>query len=133
MIKKEFSEIFSKLKKIKIPKNYDLIVAIGNGGIIPALLIRNKIVIPVEIIWINFREDITNTAIRQQPKLLAKVNFDYRGKKILLVDDVANSGKTLALAKKKLSGAKHIDTFVINGKADFNLYNEPCFKFPWKA
>ena len=131
MKKKSFKEIFIKLEKIKIPNKYDLIVAVGNGGIIPALMLKTKISAPLEIIWINFRENITNLAIRHQPKMMSKINFNFAGKRILLVDDVLNTGKTIALAKKKLAGVKQIDVFVINGEADYNLYKENCFKFPW--
>ncbi|NCB27269.1 MAG: phosphoribosyltransferase, partial [Bacteroidia bacterium] len=28
-------------------------------------------------------------------------------------------------------GAKQIKTFAVNGKADYSLYDETCFKFPW--
>lgn len=55
-------------------------------------------------------------------------------KRILLVDDVSVSGKTLQTAKELLSG--HIvTTFTLKGKADLVLFPEigDCVKWPWKS
>ena len=30
-----------------------------------------------------------------------------------------------------LKDAALIKTFAVNGDADYELYNEPCFRFPW--
>jgi len=41
------------------------------------------------------------------------------------------SGTTLTYAMELLKGAKSIKTFAVNGKADYSLYDEACFLFPW--
>jgi xanthine phosphoribosyltransferase len=65
------------------------------------------------------------------PQLLSPINFDYKNKTILLVEDRIKTGATLQFAKLLLHGAKEIKTFAVNGKADYSLYNEACFRFPW--
>ena len=54
-----------------------------------------------------------------------------KDKKILLVDTVSRTGKTLKKAKQLLKGNK-IKTFVINGKADYQIINKKeCVLMPW--
>jgi len=65
------------------------------------------------------------------PQLVCPINFDYVDKKILLVDDRIKTGSTIIFAKQLLNEAKLIKTFVVNGNADYALYNETCFRFPW--
>ena len=66
-----------------------------------------------------------------QPKLLAPIDFDFRDKRILLVDDRIKTGSTIKLAKELMQEARMIKTFAVNGNADYALFDEACFKFPW--
>jgi uncharacterized protein len=125
-----YEDFFSLLDKVKFPK-FDLLVAIGSGGIIPAGFIQQRLNIPMKIIWINYRDE-KNTPRHDDAKLLEEEKFNIKNKKILIIDDVSRTGKTLAKAKEFLSGNK-ISTFVINGKADYNLFDcEECILMPWK-
>jgi len=124
-----FKKFISSLNKIKFGK-FDLIIAIGQGGIMPASFIQNRLKIPMEILWINFR-DKNNKPIQKEP-IITKNIKKIKNKRILLVDDVSRSGKTLAKAKEVLKGNK-IKTFVVNGKADYNIIDsKECMKMPWK-
>jgi len=122
----EIKQAISKLNLLEI----DFVVAIGRGGIIPGAIIANKEKKNLEILWIKYRDD-NNIIIYKEPKILKKTNFSFHGKNILIVDDVARTGKTLMLVKEYLKGAKSIKTLVVNGDADFSLFNEECFKMPW--
>lgn len=130
MEEKNWKQIQDKLDKISFIEKFDLVVAIGRGGVIPGFLISKKIKKNLELLWLRFRNN-ENRIIFKLPKLMRELEFKFRGKKILLVDDVSKTGKTLKIALKHLKGAKIIKTFVINGNADYCLYNEECFKFPW--
>lgn len=126
------NQIIKKLQKIKFPK-FDLIVAIGKDGIIIASLLHHFLKIPVEVIWLNYRDE-NNKPIRKEPILIKPLNKNLKkikNKKILLVDAVSRTGKTLNKAKELLKGNK-IKTFVVNGKADYSLYNfKECIEWPW--
>jgi len=132
MKKLTLTQIIKKINKIKFPK-FDLIVAIGKDGVMPASLLHHFLKIPVEVIWLNYR-DKNNKPIRKEPTLIKPLNNklkNLKNKKILLVDTVSRTGKTLEKAKEVLKGNK-IKTFVINGKADYSLYNfKECIKWSW--
>ncbi|MDD4333379.1 MAG: phosphoribosyltransferase [Patescibacteria group bacterium] len=127
---KKWEEVINKIKNFKFEDEFDLVVAIGRGGVVPGYLISRKLGIDLEIIWIKFRDD-ANNIIFSEPQIARTTAVDFKNKKILLVDDVAKTGKTLEIARKYLVGAEFIKTFVINGQADYFLYNEKCFQFPW--
>ena len=126
------NQIITKIRKIKFQK-FDLIVAIGRDGIMPASLLRHFLGLPAYVIWINYRNK-QNKPIRKIPILIKPLNKHLkklRNKRILLVDTVSRTGKTLNKAKQLLKGNK-IKTFVINGNADYSLYNfKECIKWPW--
>ena len=70
-----------------------------------------------------------------KPRLLRKPGFSFKGKKILVVDDVCNSGKTIEKAKNALRGAKvkALAVNCMNKKADLRLFSyRACVSFPWK-
>ena len=126
-----FDELVTSLRKIKF-EEFDLIVAIGKGGTVLGGLIQHILDIPMEILWINFRDE-ENEIQYQEPMLLKenKVLKEIKDKRILLVDDVSRTGSTLRKAKDILKG-NSIKTFVFNGKADYSIMNsEECVMLPW--
>lgn len=127
---KNWNEVMQRFKEIRFDESFDLIVAIANGGIIPAALLNQQLDIEIQLLKIRLR-DASQQPMFEAPRLLAPVDFDYEGKTILLVDDRVKTGSTFQLALRLLQGAKKIKTFAVNGKADYALYNESCFKFPW--
>ena len=73
--------------------------------------------------------------IHDEPLLDGADLFSIRGKKVLIVDDVSNSGKTLAAVKRLAlsAGAAEARTFVYAGKADYSCRPfEACLAFPWE-
>jgi len=127
---KTWAEIETAIQDFHFSEQFDLIVAIANGGIIPAALINQRMLIPIELIKLSFR-DPTQKPMFDAPKLVAPLTFDPAGKNILLVEDRVKTGATLELAKSILSSAKLVKTFAVNGKADYALFDEACFRFPW--
>ncbi len=130
MREKSFEEILERFRTIPIGERFDMIVAVANGGIVPAGILNQRLGVEVNLIRINLRDE------RQQPRydapqLLAPIDFDFAGKRILLVDDRIKSGSTIRLAKELLEEAAVVRTFAVNGTADYALYDEDCFRFPW--
>ena len=127
---RNFSEVMERFATIEIDETFDLIVAIANGGIVPAAIINQRLNIEFQTIKINLRDEFQQPKY-DSPKLLQPVNFDFLGKRILLVDDRIKTGSTIKLANEILKEAAVIKTFAVNGNADYALFNESCFKFPW--
>lgn len=127
---KSFDEVLAKFQAIQFDESFDMIVAIANGGIIPASILNQKLNIDFQILKINLR-DKNHQAIHAKPVLLSAVDFDVQGKRILLVDDRNKTGATIEYAKELMKDAALVKTFAVNGKADYALYDETCFKFPW--
>lgn len=119
-----------RFRSVSFNESYDMIVAIANGGIIPAAILNQSLGIDIQLLKINLR-DKQQQAIYDSPKLIAPIDFHFKNKTILLVEDRVKTGASLNFAKSLLNEARLIKTFAVNGEADYSLYNETCFKFPW--
>jgi uncharacterized protein len=127
---KSWEEVACRIQSMKFNESFDMIIAIANGGIIPAALLNQKLQLPIQLLKVSFR-DAKQQPIYDSPRLVAYFPFDLRGKKVLLVEDRVKTGATLEYAKELLKEAALVKTFAVNGEADYALYNEPCFNFPW--
>ncbi|MDD2476307.1 MAG: phosphoribosyltransferase [Dysgonamonadaceae bacterium] len=127
---KSFEEVLQKFKEIEFEENFDMIVAIANGGVIPAAIINQRLNVEFNLLKINLRDPFQKPKF-DSPKLLEPINFDFKNKTILLVEDRIKTGATVKLALDLLQEASIIRTFAVNGEADYSLYNESCFRFPW--
>jgi hypoxanthine phosphoribosyltransferase len=89
----------------------EVIVAILRGGYIVAKLVGDYLAIDnISTVEIKFYRGIGEKG--ERPIVLSPITHDLRGKNILIVDDVSDSGRTLQVAIDvvKLHGAKHIKT-----------------------
>lgn len=128
---KTFEEIKERFASVQFDEKFDLIVAIANGGIIPAALLNQRLGIAIHLLYINWR-DAQQKPKYNAPLLIAPINFETKNKTILLVEDRVKTGTTIEFAKNLLGHeAGLVKTFAVNGPADYSLYNEACFKFPW--
>ena len=127
---KPFLEVLQRFTEIEFAEEFDMIVAVANGGLIPAAILNQRLNIEFNLLKINYRDAFQQPRF-DTPKLLEQINFDYKDRTILVVEDRVKTGASLAKAVELLSEAKLIKTFAVNGNADYCLYNESCFKFPW--
>lgn len=127
---KTFEEVLQKFREIEFRETFDVIVAIANGGIVPAAIINQKLDVEIKLLKINLRDPLQKPKY-DSPKLVSPIDFDFKDKTILLVEDRIKTGATVKFALELLNGAKQIKTFAVNGTADYSLYNEDCFRFPW--
>ena len=127
---KSWDEVKTKFNAIVFDETFDIIVAIANGGIVPAAIINQRLHLTIELLKINYR-DPDQKPLYPSPRLLTDFGFDVKDKKILLVEDRVKTGATLQYAKELLTDAAIVKTFAVNGKADYALYDEACFSFPW--
>lgn len=127
---KTFDEVMERFRSITFTDEFDIIVAIANGGIVPAAIINQRLQKEIHLLKINLRDENQKPKY-DEPQLMAPIDFDYKGKNILLVDDRIKTGSTIVFARELLKEANLIKTFAVNGNADYALYNETCFRFPW--
>jgi hypoxanthine phosphoribosyltransferase len=95
----------------------DIIVGVARGGTIPARILADLLEAPrLYSVQIEFYVGIAQTTL--EPALKESLTVPAAGKKILLVDDIADSGKSLkvAIAHIQEQGAKEIKTATIYRK-----------------
>jgi len=80
MNQKSFSEVMERFINIQIDEAFDIIVAIANGGIVPAGIINQRLNIDFQTIKINLR-DANQQPKFDQPQLLCPIDFDLKIKK----------------------------------------------------
>lgn len=132
MVPVSFIEISTRLRSMSLPET-DLVIGIGTGGIVPASLVAFHLGCELQIITLNYRDE-NNTPRYENPVILNMPEMpSLQDKRILLVDDVSVSGKTLNEALRHFEGLK-IKTLTMKGKADYVLFPEikDCVKWPWK-
>jgi len=129
MLDLSFNEISKRINKLVLT-NFDLVVGIADGGTVPASLVAYELGVDLKMIKITYRDN-NNKPIHNDPVILSQENII--DKKVLLVDDVSVSGKTLEAAMKILQG-NSITTLTLKGKADYVLFPEisECVNWPWK-
>jgi hypoxanthine phosphoribosyltransferase len=127
-----FTEISNRLRSMSLPDT-DLVIGIGSGGIVAASLVAFHLGCELQIITLNYRDE-SNTPRYENPVILNIPPMpSLKDKRILLVDDVSVSGKTLQEALLHFQGLS-VKTLVLKGKADYVLFPEikDCVKWPWK-
>ncbi len=125
-------EIMDRLQSFSFPE-VDLVVGITSGATFPAKKIADMLNLPIRYIQINFRLP-DNTPKYENPQLIKMDTIPSHYTRLLLVDDVSVSGKTLKCAVENLQNFT-VYTFVLKGKADYVLFPEinTCVDWPWKT
>src|SRR3989344_5605417 len=108
--------------------DFDLVIGVSRGGLIPAALIAAKLDKPLIAAYID----------RQNKVYLDKAKW-IKGKKVLLVDDICRTGLTLSLIKKSAekAGPGLLKTFTLFCltksalKPDYTTFIEADVKLPW--
>lgn len=131
MIPLSFKEIAERLKTIDFPP-INLVIGIGTGGVPAATMVAYHLNAELSVLTLNYRDEQNNPKY-DNPKVLSIPDWQLSGKRILLVDDVSVSGKTMNSALDLLQGY-NVKTCAMKGKADFVLFPEinGCVKWPWK-
>jgi len=93
----------------------DILIGIARGGWVPARLLSDKL--PHNHVASMRVEFYVEPGVTEKvPRLTQEPSVDLRAKKVLLVDDVSDTGHSLALAVRSLKGAKEIRTATLHFK-----------------
>ena len=95
----------------------DMIVGISRGGLVPARILSDILgVRELFTIRVSFYTGVGKTATA--PKIVQPLVERLEGKKILLVDDVSDTGRSLIVAKEHLRemGAKEVKVATLHFK-----------------
>jgi len=128
-------------KRIK----FDTVIALGRGGLIPGAALSYKLgILDLQNLGISTREDggeYIDTLVYQSPE---KIN---KGTKILVVDDINDSGRTFTAVKSILASKYSISSedvyfasLITRTGTEFNelntisgntVYSTSWLQFPW--
>ncbi len=92
-------------------RSFDVVLAILRGGYIVAKLVADALGIDaIATVEIKFYKGIGET--RERPIVVQPITMDIRDRRVLVVDDVADSGRTLQVATDlaMLRGAREVAT-----------------------
>jgi hypoxanthine phosphoribosyltransferase len=95
----------------------DVIVGISRGGWVPARVLCDLLGVPVLAnVGVAFYVGVDKRKVR--PKLIQSISTGVLGQRVLVVDEVADTGRSLKLAKQHIvqQGAKEVRTVTIYTK-----------------
>jgi hypoxanthine phosphoribosyltransferase len=104
-----YSMLLSQAEKIrKSSFKPDVIIAVSRGGWLPARVLADILETGLGSVGVEFYLGVAET--RKAPVLTQSVSVAVAGKKVLVVDDVADSGESLKLVKAHIvqQGAKEV-------------------------
>lgn len=96
----DVERLSEELAQMIIDSGYepDVVVAISRGGFDPARILCDQLGIRrLASVQVEFYSGVQDTA--EKPRIVYPLNADVRGKSVLLVDDVSDTGVSLEAAK----------------------------------
>jgi hypoxanthine phosphoribosyltransferase len=120
--------------------NVDLIVGIARGGLIPAVRMSHIMDnLLMRVMDVKFYTDVEKHT--ELPEITVPLNEPVKGKNVLIVDDVADTGKTLKVVREDIinKGASDVRIAVIAKKPqsivdpDYYIFQtDKWIIFPWE-
>jgi uncharacterized protein len=134
-VKVSFDELHASIPWKRLASfSPDIIVGVERGGIVLAALAAFRLGAELLTLRASLYDDSRPARALRPVPLVTCGQLCVRKKRVLLVDDVSNTGMTLAAVRSLLlsEGAAEVKTFVYAGKADFSCRPfERCLAFPW--
>ncbi|WP_048150998.1 phosphoribosyltransferase [Palaeococcus ferrophilus] len=126
----------------ELRKNFmpDVIVGIARGGLIPAVRLSHILGdVELKVTDVKFYRDIGER--REKPEIRIPLHGSLEGKKVAIVDDVSDTGKTLEVVidEVKKAGASEVKVVCLSMKPwtsvvpDFYVFRtDKWVVFPWE-
>uniref|UniRef100_UPI0026038C4B phosphoribosyltransferase n=1 Tax=Thermococcus sp. TaxID=35749 RepID=UPI0026038C4B len=118
----------------------DVIVGIARGGLIPAVRLSHVLGdVELKVIDVKFYKGIDDRM--EKPVVTIPLHGSLEGKKVVIVDDVSDTGKTLGVVidEVKKAGAKEVKVACLSMKPwtkvvpDFYVFRtDKWIVFPWE-
>ena len=102
-------DVLAKRLKVAHEKHpFDQVVAVAKGGLIVGTYVAYKLDLPLYVVYASSYEE------RQQKKLTTFVptHIPLRGKKVLLIDDVWDSGATMKALQQEMEQRQGQEPYV---------------------
>ena len=132
--------IWTLVDHVRKEYNVDIIVGIARGGLIPAVRMSHIMDnILMRVMDVKFYTDIERHT--EMPEITVPLTEPVQGKNVLIVDDVADTGKTLKVVKEDIiqKGARDVRIAVIAKKPksivdpDYYIFQtDKWIIFPWE-
>lgn len=115
-----------------------IILGIARGGLIPATVI--SFMLRRELYPVRLTRRLNDTVVRAQPTWLVRPPDKVRGRRVVIIDEIADSGRTIAMAADEVRqmGASHVRTAVLyahtwsDPRPDFvGLTSDALILNPW--
>ncbi len=108
----------------------DVLVGISKGGVVLTSLISDMLGVPTDLMQLShwgFGRSRDDVIIKYGPSI------DPRGLRVLLIDDVSDTGSTLSIARDLLVrlGAREVRTAVLDYKALSSKYVPDYYAYRW--
>lgn len=129
---KSFEEVMERFRAITFNGNFDLMVAIANGGIIPSAILNKKLNLDLQLLKINLR-DVNQIPKCDSPILLYPMpvftffeSYDFSGKRIIPFCSHGNGmlGETIANICKACPGADVREALSVTYGGGSSLQND---------
>ena len=119
-------------------KDYDGILAVANGGLPPAYYLAKALDLPIECVSVKSYEGTTSGVLSER-KIEGNEKHFLHPKRILLVDDIYDSGKTLSFLRQRYPEMDAAVLYIRWGKdlpqitfcAEV-LNHDSFLEFPWE-
>jgi hypoxanthine phosphoribosyltransferase len=102
----EYISFIVDLLEQRVCKDYDFIVGVGRGGLIPATMLAYKLKKKVVCFGINTYDDMVQT---DKYVIYQPIPVHTTKKKILVVDDICDTGNTVNIIRDIYQKEEHYD------------------------
>ena len=96
----------------------DIIVGVSRGGLIPAAVLSDRLGVDCDSVGFRYYKSVRNT--EKKPKIIQHIASDLNRKKVLIVDDVADTGHSLQAVKRYVQEKGAEDMMICT------LHYKPC-------
>jgi hypothetical protein len=132
--------IFALADELRKHFTPDVIVGVARGGLIPAVRLSHILGdLEVKVIDVKFYKGVDERM--EKPVITIPLHGEFKGKKVVVVDDVSDTGKTLEVVidEVKKAGASEVKVACLSMKPwtkvvpDFYVFRtDKWVVFPWE-